>query len=302
MSMVRRSPPCSSLVSRPVSREQLAAARGGVPESLFHLEWTPVAVASSAPPAAGWVVLGAEERGLAGALGLAGVEGGSFTDLGSLGEAIDAGAAAPGIVLVDCALGSRRGLDGGGAGGDIGYGWAEALDSAVDGVAGAVRGGVGWVLELVQAWLADERLSASRLILVTQGAMVVDPGDGAPDLVGASVWGLMRSAQSENPGRFVLVDLDREQASLDKLGAALAADEPQLAVREGGVLAARLSRGGSGRALAVPAGDGAWRLDAAGQARSRIFRWSLLLRRWRRSSRGRFVSRCAPRVLISVMS
>ncbi|MCZ0975415.1 hypothetical protein O1L55_37555 [Streptomyces albulus] len=56
-------------------------------------------------------------------------------------------------------------------------------------------------LALVQSWLADERFATSRLVFATRGAV-----DGT-DLTGATVWGLVRSAQSEHPGRFGLVDL-----------------------------------------------------------------------------------------------
>ena len=33
-------------------------------------------------------------------------------------------------------------------------------------------------------------------------------GEGVTDLAGAAVWGLVRSAQAEHPGRVVLVDSD----------------------------------------------------------------------------------------------
>src|ERR1019366_10438102 len=72
---------------------------------------------------------------------------------------------------------------------------------------GLARAGTGAVLGLVQAWLADEQLSSARLVLVTQGAVAVDAGEGVADLAGAAVWGLVRSAQSQHPGRLVLVDL-----------------------------------------------------------------------------------------------
>ena len=77
-------------------------------------------------------------------------------------------------------------------------------DAGVDvvGVVGGVRGVVGWVLGLVQGWLLDERFSGSRLVFVTRGAVVVGVGGGVGGLVQASVWGLVRSAQSENPDRF----------------------------------------------------------------------------------------------------
>ncbi|MFJ9411280.1 type I polyketide synthase [Streptomyces sp. NPDC101393] len=90
-------------------------------------------------------------------------------------------------------------------------------------------------LELAQAWLADERFADSRLVFVTRGAV-----DGT-DLTGAAVWGLVRSAQSENPGRFGLVDLD-DDADAAVLPRALASHEPQLVLRGGEVLAARLER------------------------------------------------------------
>ncbi|KJK54748.1 SDR family NAD(P)-dependent oxidoreductase, partial [Saccharothrix sp. ST-888] len=58
----------------------------------------------------------------------------------------------------------------------------------------------------------------------------------------AAVWGLLRSAQSENPGRIVLLDLDEDPASLQALPGVLACGEPQLAVRAGEALALRLAR------------------------------------------------------------
>jgi NADPH:quinone reductase-like Zn-dependent oxidoreductase/acyl carrier protein len=120
-------------------------------------------------------------------------------------------------------------------------------------------------LGLLQAWLADERFAGSRLVWVTRGAVAVDAGERVPGLADAPVWGLVRSAQSEHPGRFVLIDVAEEEPSLRVLDAALAVDEPQLAVREGGVLAPRLARVGSGDGvLTPPAGVSRWRLDAVG--------------------------------------
>ncbi|MGO4421038.1 beta-ketoacyl reductase, partial [Streptomyces sp. MCAF7] len=74
------------------------------------------------------------------------------------------------------------------------------------------------------------------------------------DLVHAPVWGLLRSAQSENPGRVLLVDLDGTEASRDALAVAVATaletDEPQVALREGVVLVPRLVR--APHASAIP--------------------------------------------------
>ncbi|MFC9948902.1 type I polyketide synthase [Streptomyces pratensis] len=91
-------------------------------------------------------------------------------------------------------------------------------------------------MELVQGWLADERFADARLLVVTQGAVFCD----SPDPVQAAVWGLVRTAESENPGRFVLVDADETQEPV--LQAVVASGEPQAAVRAGEVFVPRLAR------------------------------------------------------------
>ncbi|MEV4617036.1 type I polyketide synthase, partial [Kitasatospora sp. NPDC049258] len=97
-----------------------------------------------------------------------------------------------------------------------------------------VHAEVGRALALVQDWLAEERFADSRLVFVTRGAVA-----GA-DLAGAAVWGLVRSASAEEPGRFGLVDLADDSDVL--LPRVLGLDEPQLMVRDGEVFAARLVR------------------------------------------------------------
>ncbi|MFG2533333.1 SDR family NAD(P)-dependent oxidoreductase [Streptomyces sp. NPDC048516] len=100
-------------------------------------------------------------------------------------------------------------------------------------------------LALVQAWLADERLAAARLVFLTRST------DGS-GLAAAAVQGLVRSAQSENPGRFALVDVDEHDASATAVPAALTSNEPQLVIRAGVAHARRLARAGRdlGRATA----------------------------------------------------
>ncbi|WP_410586252.1 type I polyketide synthase [Amycolatopsis sp. lyj-23] len=96
------------------------------------------------------------------------------------------------------------------------------------------------VLADLQNWLSDG--ATGRLAFVTRGAAGPEPAD----LAGAAVWGLVRAAQAEHPGRFVLLDLDpdleADAASAAMIPAALATGEPQLAIRGGGLLAARLTR------------------------------------------------------------
>ncbi|WP_367127517.1 SDR family NAD(P)-dependent oxidoreductase [Saccharothrix sp. HUAS TT1] len=89
------------------------------------------------------------------------------------------------------------------------------------------------------------------LAVVTRGAVAVEPGESVRDPDAAAVWGLVRSAQAEDPGRLLLVDVDD--------GPPLLADEPQAAVRAGAAKVARLARCRADDALTPP--DGAWRLD-----------------------------------------
>ncbi|MFD0686282.1 type I polyketide synthase [Actinomadura fibrosa] len=89
------------------------------------------------------------------------------------------------------------------------------------------------VLEMLREWLADDRLLDSRLVIMTQGAIAAVPGDTVADLAASTVWGLVRSAQAEHPGQFVLLDTDDSAASRAALLAVPAADEPQLVLREG---------------------------------------------------------------------
>ncbi|MBO0820859.1 MAG: SDR family NAD(P)-dependent oxidoreductase, partial [Nocardiopsaceae bacterium] len=100
-------------------------------------------------------------------------------------------------------------------------------------------GAAAWALETVPGWLA-ERPGDERLVLVTRGAVAVRPGD-QPDLATAPVWGLIRSAQAENPDALVLVDLD-DAAGPDELAAAVRTGEPMVAVRDGVPLLPRLAR------------------------------------------------------------
>ncbi|MFF4601822.1 SDR family NAD(P)-dependent oxidoreductase [Streptomyces sp. NPDC001339] len=116
-------------------------------------------------------------------------------------------------------------------------------------VAGGVRGVVGGVLERVREWLGEGRFEGSRLVVVTRGALGVVKGEGVVDLAGASVWGLLRSAQSEYPGRIVLVDMEEGSAGVgpsgdvaEALRAAVGSGASQVAVRGGALLTPRLAR------------------------------------------------------------
>ncbi|MGP4013070.1 SDR family NAD(P)-dependent oxidoreductase, partial [Streptomyces sp. 4N124] len=115
------------------------------------------------------------------------------------------------------------------------------LDAAGDGgVLEAVRANTTRALAAVQDWLAGESAGETRLAIVTSGAVTATGQDGI-DLAMAPVWGLVRAAQAEHPGRIVLVDTD---AAADErlLFSALATGEPELAVRGGEIRVPRLVR------------------------------------------------------------
>jgi acyl transferase domain-containing protein/acyl-CoA synthetase (AMP-forming)/AMP-acid ligase II/short-subunit dehydrogenase/acyl carrier protein len=114
--------------------------------------------------------------------------------------------------------------------------------------AGTVRAVTGEVLGLLQKWLATEQLADARLVFVTRDAAATEPGHDA-DLAHAAAWGLVRTAQTEHSDRFTLLDLDGHADTPAAIPAALASQEPQLAVRAGALLIPRLTR------LAVPDTD-----------------------------------------------
>ncbi|MFG3014274.1 SDR family NAD(P)-dependent oxidoreductase [Streptomyces cinerochromogenes] len=88
-------------------------------------------------------------------------------------------------------------------------------------------------LELIRAWLSDARRTRSRLVAVTRRAVAAGPEEDVPDLAHAPLWGLLRSAASEHPGRFAVVDVDGAQESWDALPAAVASGAVQVAIRGG---------------------------------------------------------------------
>ncbi|WP_030369996.1 type I polyketide synthase, partial [Streptomyces roseoverticillatus] len=120
------------------------------------------------------------------------------------------------------------------------------------------------VLSLLQDWTAGERPAGPRLVFITQGAVSAGEGETVRDLAAAAVWGLVRSAQSENPGRFALVDAEHGDvpALLPVLPGLLATGDEQFVVRDGAARVPRLARLAGGAGLLPPV-EGPWRLDTA---------------------------------------
>ncbi|KLO26690.1 type I polyketide synthase [Mycobacterium haemophilum] len=134
----------------------------------------------------------------------------------------------------------------------------ESVPVASDVVAG-VYAATRSVLGVLQSWLASDGLGT--LVVATRGAVAL-PGEDVTDLAGAAVWGLVRSAQTENPGRIVLVDTDIPLGDLaaEAVAAALAAGEPQVLLRGKTVHTARVHGSRAVNGVLVPPGDSPWRL------------------------------------------
>ncbi|AXK35636.1 SDR family NAD(P)-dependent oxidoreductase [Streptomyces armeniacus] len=218
-----------SLTLRPFAPERI---RRGVErrDSLFHLEWpraTPTPAPSSKP--LGTVaVLGPDSGDWAGDSAEAMPAMPAYPDLAALRAALDSGAEVPEHVLLPH---RTAGADG---------------DAAAD-TADATHAATRHLLHVLQEWLTDERLASARLSVVTQNAVAAGADLGAGggdvrDLAGSAAWGLLRSAQSEHPAPFQVIDLDGAESSRTALSAALACDEPQVAVRSGVLLVPRLTR------------------------------------------------------------
>jgi acyl transferase domain-containing protein/D-arabinose 1-dehydrogenase-like Zn-dependent alcohol dehydrogenase/acyl carrier protein len=119
------------------------------------------------------------------------------------------------------------------------------------------------VLPAATAALAriTERLATTTtapLVFVTRGAVQARPGEHVPAPAAAAVWGLVRTAEAEHPGRFRLVDID--PAGTGDAAAALATGAPQVAVRGTDLLVPTVTRAPA--ALRPPA-EPAWRLTAS---------------------------------------
>ena len=110
-----------------------------------------------------------------------------------------------------------------------------------------------------------DRYAATRFVVLTRGAVSL-PGDRdlPVDPSAASLWGLIASAETENPGRFLLLDADR--ADIELIAAALRTEEPRVAARGGRLHAPRLARTRSEAddGAVPPARDLGWRLDTDG--------------------------------------
>ncbi|MFC9329617.1 SDR family NAD(P)-dependent oxidoreductase, partial [Kitasatospora sp. NPDC057015] len=175
----------------------VAAPPAGPVRSLLRVDWRPFAATPGSPDAYPWTILGAADALPSEALPSEAVR--RADDLASVP------APAGGTVLVPFLTAHEP----------------------------ADRAPVTRALELVREWLADARWKNSRLVVLTRRAVAASPTEDVPDLAHAPLWGLVRSAASEHPGRFALVDVDGTDASWRALSAVVASDAAQVAIRNG---------------------------------------------------------------------
>nr|WP_188317038.1 type I polyketide synthase [Solihabitans fulvus] len=190
-----------TLVVRAVSPAALRRAGATTGGALYRLDWTPTRAATR-PSTPDWTIAGRDAARLAGELAALGI---THTHKDNAA-----------FVLLPMFEPSAAELP-------------EAAHLAT-----------GELLTALQTWLADDRAGDPTLVLLTRCAVPATAAD-TPDLANSALWGLIRSAQTENPGRFVAIDVDRDDRSLRTLPAALSTGQPQLLIRAGRLLTPKLT-------------------------------------------------------------
>ncbi|WP_040697971.1 SpnB-like Rossmann fold domain-containing protein, partial [Nocardia vinacea] len=155
----------ASLTLRPVQLDQLTTAADGG-DRLHTLHWTPTPMPAQLREAAfaEWDDLQAESL-----------------------EAESTDQPVPAVVVLDCRSGGNDTDNDGGNGIDV-LARAHAISHRV--------------LTVLQDFSVQQRFASSTLLVLTRSAVAVN-GDGV-DPAASAVWGLVRSAQSEEPGRILL--------------------------------------------------------------------------------------------------
>ncbi|MGW4496990.1 SDR family NAD(P)-dependent oxidoreductase, partial [Streptomyces sp. NPDC004376] len=217
---------------RPMSADELPTATSPAQQdSLLQVGWETVSQApgSLSGPSA---LIGPADSELAAGLRLAGVEPACFPDVSVLADALAVEDLTPQTVFLGVMEGTPSDL-----------------------APHAARQATLSVLEVLQAWQAEPALAQSRLVVVTRRV-----AQGAP--IDAAVSGLMRSAQTENPGLFKLIGVDGLEESWKALPTAAAIpDENELKIEAGEVRGARLARLHSHDDLPMAPWGTPWRLD-----------------------------------------
>ncbi|MET9855399.1 SDR family NAD(P)-dependent oxidoreductase [Streptomyces sp. NPDC006450] len=219
-----------SLVVRTITPDRVAAAANASTgsqfhESLFRPTWSHLTIGAAGSDSGGrWAIVGDERHASLAA------NAELFADFAAVAKAVADGAPVPDLVLLP----------------SHGHGYGTE-DRAEDGTApqdadrdvpAAVRANLEHGVASLREWLADDRFAATRLMVVTRNAVTTGPED-VTDPAQAPLWGLVRAAQRENPGRILLADIGADDDRITEPLAALG--EPEFAVRGSYVLAPRLT-------------------------------------------------------------
>ncbi|MGW3470001.1 SDR family NAD(P)-dependent oxidoreductase, partial [Saccharopolyspora sp. NPDC000995] len=185
-------------------------ARSEAPRALMGVRWQEL-TSTRVPDASWFAVLGDADPWLTAVLRDSGAHHETYADLAELGAAATSSGTVPNAVFL-----------------------APAAPESTD-VPTATAEITSRVLASLQTWLADQRFSATRLVLLTEGA-TTHP-------VMAALPGLVRVAQAEHPGRVTLIDIAPGSArpGWRALASALASDEPHAVIRDDGTYVPRIA-------------------------------------------------------------
>ncbi|CAM3674338.1 type I polyketide synthase [Nocardiopsis rhodophaea] len=206
-----------ALTLRPMDPSRMADTASDTADDLFVLDWAPLSDAPETNTPHQWALLDPTGNG---PLSSASHRVTVHPDVHAVRESIDSGAPAPEVVLLPCLPEPGRPC------------------GAADGARAALHS----MLDVLHRWLDDERLEDTRLVIVTSGSVAAQTDDQVADLAHAPLWGMIRTAQTEHPGRLIIIDVDDVEAALPLLPGAVASGEPAIALRDGRLLAPRLAR------------------------------------------------------------
>lgn len=98
------------------------------------------------------------------------------------------------------------------------------------------------LLPVLQTFLHDERLAETQLVILTHGAVSIEPKEDLDAIEQAPIWGFVRSAASEHRNRRLrLLDVDRHSTAEQIRTALQTTTEPELALRAGTLRVPRLT-------------------------------------------------------------
>ncbi|WXB20373.1 type I polyketide synthase [Pendulispora albinea] len=234
----RRVAQVQTLLTRPVSRDRWllpSSASSSSQESMYVVNWIPCRPSDIGSPtrthAQHWALLGDDDGPWTEALEATVGRLDRYPDLASLCAALADGATMPERVVCP---------------------WMASATSNTDPLP-MIHDTARRALSFLQAWIAEEPLANTHLVLLTHRAMASGSDETWVDLPNAPLWGLARSVQSEHPElRMTLADFDGTDASIRALSNALPFGEPQIAARSGALHIPRFARAMS-RANAIPA-------------------------------------------------